>query len=262
MKILLSNDDGIYAEGINTLYSFLKKEHEVFVIAPDQERSGAGSSITTKRPLKIKEIKENFFSVTGTPVDCVHLGIHEICPFKPDLLISGINYGANMAEDLLYSGTVGAAMEGREMSIPSMAVSAAAFMQPGSSKKTEPNFDSASKVTLILIKKLQSLDIDPKITLNVNVPNSKFKEIKEIALTTLGSWGLRNPPHIEETLSGEKKYWISHRSSVPNNEKNSDIGALSRGAVSLSPIGPNFLMKTESQKISSWLREVKLDAKQ
>ena len=164
MKILLSNDDGIYAEGINTLYSFLKKEHEVFVIAPDQERSGAGSSITTKRPIKIKEIKETFFSVTGTPGDCVHLGIHEICPFKPDLLISGINYGANMAEDLLYSGTVGAAMEGREMSIPSMAVSAAAFMQPGSSKKTEPNFDSASKVTLILIKKLQSLDIDPKIT--------------------------------------------------------------------------------------------------
>ena len=80
-------------------------------------------------------------------------------------------------------------------------------------------------------------------------------------MTTLGSWGFRNPPHIEKTSSGEKKYWISHRSSVPNNEENSDIGALSRGAVSLSPIGPNFLMKAESQKISSWLREVKLDAK-
>ncbi|MFL2706209.1 MAG: 5'/3'-nucleotidase SurE [Gammaproteobacteria bacterium] len=261
MKILLSNDDGIYAEGINTLYSFLKEEHEVFVIAPDQERSGAGSSITTKKPLKIKKIKENFISVTGTPVDCVHLGIHEICPFKPDLLISGINYGANMAEDLLYSGTVGAAMEGREMSIPSMAVSAAAFKQPGSSKKNEPNFESASKVTLILIRKLQILDIDPKVTLNLNIPNSKFKDIKEIALTTLGSWGLRNPPYIEETASGKKKYWISHRSSVPENRENSDIGALSRGVVSLSPIGPNFLVKTESEKISSWLKEVTLDAK-
>ena len=261
MKILLSNDDGIYAEGINTLYSFLKEEHEVFVIAPDQERSGAGSSITTKKPLKIQKIKENFISVTGTPVDCVHLGIHEICPFKPDLLISGINYGANMAEDLLYSGTVGAAMEGREMSIPSMAVSAAAFKQPGSSKKNEPNFESASKVTLILIRKLQILDIDPKVTLNLNIPNSKFKDIKEIALTTLGSWGLRNPPYIEETASGKKKYWISHRSSVPENRENSDIGALSRGVVSLSPIGPNFLVKTESEKISSWLKEVTLDAK-
>ena len=140
MKIMLCNDDGIHAEGINVLHEQLIKEHEVFVIAPEKEMSGAGSSITTKRPLFPIKIKENFIAINGTPVDCVHLGLNQLCPFEPDLLLSGINYGANMAEDLLYSGTVGAAMEGREFSIPSIAISAAAFLQPGSEGKSQPNF--------------------------------------------------------------------------------------------------------------------------
>ena len=113
MKIMLCNDDGIHAEGINVLHSLLVKQHEVFVIAPEEEKSGAGSSITTKKPLIPNQIKENFIAINGTPVDCVHLGLHQLCPFKPDVLLSGINFGANMAEDLLYSGTVGAAIEGR-----------------------------------------------------------------------------------------------------------------------------------------------------
>jgi len=136
MKIMLCNDDGINAEGINVLHNQLIKEHEVCVIAPEKEMSGAGSSITTKRPLFPIKIKENFIAINGTPVDCVHLGLNQLCPFEPDLLLSGINYGANMAEDLLYSGTVGAAMEGREFSIPSIAISAAAFIQPGSEGKS------------------------------------------------------------------------------------------------------------------------------
>ena len=114
MKIMLSNDDGIEAEGLNTLYERLKDIADIFVIAPQKEMSGSGSSITTKRPLKTEEIRKIFIAVNGTPVDCVHLGLHQLCPFKPDILLSGINFGANMAEDLLYSDTVGAAMEGRE----------------------------------------------------------------------------------------------------------------------------------------------------
>ncbi len=250
---MLSNDDGIEAEGINVLYNYLIEKHEVFVIAPEREMSGSGSSITTKRPLFPKEIKENFVAVNGTPVDCVHLGLHELCPFKPDLLLSGINFGANMAEDLLYSGTVGAAMEGRELSVPSMAVSAAAFFQPGSTEKTKPNFFSAGKIACDIVEKFPKLKIDPKITLNLNVPNLPYEEINEIVLTSLGSWGTRNPPQKETLISGKDQFWITHRKKIPNNKENTDIGALTRGAVSLTPIGPRFLVEGYSKELIAWL---------
>ena len=160
---MLCNDDGIHAEGINVLHSLLVKQHEVFVIAPEEEKSGAGSSITTKKPLIPNQIKENFIAINGTPVDCVHLGLHQLCPFKPDVLLSGINFGANMAEDLLYSGTVGAAMEGREFSIPSIAISAAAFIQPSSQGKSQPNFLTAARIALDIVERLPEITIDSQI---------------------------------------------------------------------------------------------------
>ena len=202
MKILLSNDDGIHAEGINVLHDLLVKEHEIFVVAPKEENSGAGSSITTKRPLLPNKIKENFIAIDGTPVDCVHLGLHQLCPFKPDILLSGINFGANMAEDLLYSGTVGAAMEGREFSIPSIAISAAAYIQPSSEGKSQPNFLTAARITSDIVEQLPELKIDSQITLNVNVPNLNYEEINKINLTYPGTWGKRNPPHKETSNSG------------------------------------------------------------
>ena len=253
---MLCNDDGIHAEGINVLHSLLVKQHEVFVIAPEEEKSGAGSSITTKKPLIPNQIKENFIAINGTPVDCVHLGLHQLCPFKPDVLLSGINLGANMAEDLLYSGTVGAAMEGRELSIPSMAISAAAFQQPGSNKKYEPNFLSAAKITRDMIIKFHELKIDPKVTLNINVPNLPYDKIKEAEVTTLGPWGTRNPPNKEILSSGQEQFWIAHRSNVPENSKNSDIETLARGAVSVTPLRPNFMVIDFSEEIGNWLEVV------
>ncbi len=252
MKILLTNDDGIDAEGIKVLYKCLKENNEIFVIAPEKEMSGAGSSITTKRPLSPKKIKENFIAVDGTPVDCVHLGLHELCPFRPDFLISGVNYGANMAEDLVYSGTVGAALEAREFSIPSMAVSASAFMQPGSENRKDPNFLSAAKIAQDIIVRFKKLDIGPHITFNLNVPNLEYEQIKEIKLTTLGSWGARNPPQRDGGLKKEK-FWVSHRTKVPANKNSADIKALSRGLVSLTPISPNFLSNDYLKEITSWL---------
>ena len=256
MNIMLSNDDGIESEGLNILYESIIDIAEVFVIAPEKEMSGTGSSITTRRPLKTKKIRNNFIAVNGTPVDCVHLGLHKLCPFKPDILLSGINFGANMAEDLLYSGTVGAAMEGRELSIPSIAVSAAAFQQPGSPKKNKPNFSSAAQITKDMIMKFHELKIDPKITLNMNVPNLPYDQIKEIEVTTLGSWGTRNPPHREVLSSGQEQFWITHRSNFPQNPKKSDIETLARGAVSVTPIMPNFLVDDFSEKLSNWLATV------
>ena len=253
MKIMLCNDDGIHAEGINVLHEQLIKEHEVFVIAPEKEMSGAGSSITTKRPLFPIKIKENFIAINGTPVDCVHLGLNQLCPFEPDLLLSGINFGANMAEDLLYSGTVGAAMEGREFSIPSIAISAAAFLQPGSEGKSQPNFLTAAKIGSDIIEKLHEIKIDSKITLNVNVPNLNYEEINKLKLTSPGSWGKRNPPRKETLNSGKDQFWITHRNKVPENEENSDIATLTRGEVSISSIGPRFLVNDYDQLLKEWI---------
>jgi len=253
MKIMLCNDDGIHAEGINVLHSLLVKQHEVFVIAPEEEKSGAGSSITTKKPLIPNQIKENFIAINGTPVDCVHLGLHQLCPFKPDVLLSGINFGANMAEDLLYSGTVGAAMEGREFSIPSIAISAAAFIQPSSQGKSQPNFLTAARIALDIVERLPEITIDSQITLNVNVPNLNYEEINEINLTYPGTWGKRNPPHKETSNSGKDKFWITHRNKIPENEENSDIATLNRGEVSISPIGPRFLVNDYDQSLKEWI---------
>jgi len=250
---MLCNDDGIHAEGINILHDLLVKKYEVFVIAPEEEKSGAGSSITTKRALFPNKIKENFIAINGTPVDCVHLGLHQLCPFKPDLLLSGINFGANMAEDLLYSGTVGAAMEGREFSIPSIAISAAAFMQPSSQGKSQPNYLTAARIALDIVERLSEIRIDPQITLNVNVPNLNYEEINRINLTYPGTWGKRNPPHKETSNSGKDKFWITHRSKIPENEENSDIATLNRGEVSISPIGPRFLVNDYDQSLTEWI---------
>ena len=250
---MLCNDDGIHAEGINVLHSLLVQQHEVFVIAPEEEKSGAGSSITTKKPLIPNQIKENFIAINGTPVDCVHLGLHQLCPFKPDVLLSGINFGANMAEDLLYSGTVGAAMEGREFCIPSIAISAAAFIQPSSQGKSQPNFLTAARIALDIVERLPEIRIDSQITLNVNVPNLHYEEINEINLTYPGTWGKRNPPHKETLNSGKDQFWITHRNKIPENEENSDIATLSRGEVSITPIGPRFLVNDYDQSLKEWI---------
>ena len=183
----------------------------------------------------------------------MHLGLHQLCPFKPDVLLSGINFGANMAEDLLYSGTVGAAMEGREFSIPSIAISAAAFIQPSSQGKSQPNFLTAARIALDIVERLPEIRIDSQITLNVNVPNLNYEEINKINLTFPGTWGKRNPPHKETSNSGKDQFWITHRNKIPENEENSDIATLNRGEVSISPIGPRFLVNDYDQSLKEWI---------
>ena len=251
LKILISNDDGVEAKGLQYLYDALKGIANVFVIAPDKNQSGAGSSITTKRPLKTQDFKENFLSVNGTPADCVFLGLNGLCPFEPDLVVSGINAGANMGEDLLYSGTIGAAMEGRNTRLPCIAFSSA--YKKELDQEILPNYLSAALIAKKLIKNINSLSINPSVTLNVNVPNLAFKDLKGIKNTVLGSWGPRNPPSIEVKKSGEKRFWITHRDKHSNNHSNTDIETLSKGYVSVTPVHPNFLDVGDSNLIS-WLQ--------
>jgi len=253
LKILISNDDGVEAAGLEILFNYIKEIAEVFVIAPSENKSGAGSSISTRRGLLAKKNKKGFFYINGTPVDCVHLGLNGLCPFKPDLVLAGINYGANLAEDLVYSGTVAAAFEGRNLPLPCIAISAAAFNQPGTANSgKKPNFTSAALVTKNIIQNLVKLNLNSNITLNVNVPNLPYEDIEEISITTLGSWGKRNPPTKDISSKGEEIFWVTHRSKIPNNSRGSDISALTRGAVSITPIYPNFLSLEKTKDLSNW----------
>ncbi len=245
MKILLSNDDGYDAPGLEALYETLKDVADLFVVAPETNHSGAGCSITVNQPMKAKLHNNGFVSVTGKPADCVYLGIHELAPWTPDLVISGINLGANMGEDLLYSGTVGAALEGRWLTYPSIAVSAAAFHQPGSESFMDPNYDTAAKVVLDLIKNYDLSLIDSSIVLNINTPNKVFSEDMDYEITSIGKWGKRNPPHVDKEKDDQVTYWTSHRDNCPPNASNSDISILKNNTISISPIYPEFSYKTE-----------------
>lgn len=245
MKILLSNDDGYDAPGLEALYETLKDVADLFVVAPETNHSGAGCSITVNQPMKAKFHNNGFVSVTGKPADCVYLGIHELAPWTPDLVISGINLGANMGEDLLYSGTVGAALEGRWLTYPSIAVSAAAFHQPGSESFMDPNYDTAAKVVLDLIKNYDLSLIDSSIVLNINTPNTVFSADMDYEITSIGKWGKRNPPHVDKEKDDQVTYWTSHRDNCPPNESNSDISTLKNNTISISPIYPEFSYKTE-----------------
>lgn len=256
-KVLISNDDGVDSEGLKILYEHLKRICKVFVIAPSQNQSGAGSSISTKRPLSTFKNSDGFIGVNGTPVDCVHLGLNGLCPFKPDLIVSGINYGANMAEDLLYSGTVGAALEGKDLPLPCIAISAAAYSQPGNKyNELKPNFSSAALVTKSLVECIGRLSIDSTVTLNVNVPNLSFDEIEHTKITTLGSWGPRNPPLRETNSKGEDKFWITHRDKVPKNTEETDIATLARGSVSITPIISNFKVAENANILKDWVDNI------
>jgi 5'-nucleotidase len=256
LKILISNDDGVDAPGINCLYDHLIEVAEVFVVAPVINQSGAGSSLTTNRPMKVEDVKQNFKSLNGRPVDCVHVGIHELCPWKPDLVISGINHGANMGEDLLYSGTVGAALEASGLLFPSIAISSAAFGQPGSKGKEEPNFETAGLVAKHLVCHIESLSLNQNITLNVNVPNVPFTENLKVVKTKIGTWGLRNPPNKIKNSKGHIEYWTAHRNKYPLNDFESDIATLERNEISITPISPNFLYGDSSNLLDDWLKVV------
>jgi 5'-nucleotidase len=255
LKILISNDDGYDSPGLEVLCEHLKEVADLFVVAPEINNSGAGCSITTNRPLKATRHENGFISVNGRPADCVHLGIHELSPWKPDLVLSGINLGANMGEDLLYSGTVGAALEGRGLRYPSIAVSAAAFNQPGSENFLEPNNQTAALVIKEIIENYQSIKLDSSIVLNVNVPNVEYSKSLNKRVTRIGSWGKRNPPHKETKDNGNEVFWTTHRDQFPSNDKNTDISCLMDEEVSISPIIPNFSNDVCFKEVTKWIEQ-------
>ena len=226
--ILVTNDDGVHAPGIIALSNAMVALGKTYIVAPDRERSAAGHSLTLHRPLKAENIRENVFSINGTPTDCVTLGINKLLPQKPDLVVSGINRGANLGDDITYSGTVSAAIEGTIFGIPSIAFSLISDKQ----YYYETASFLATKIASYVLE--HSLPFDT--LLNVNVPNIPRQQIKGIKITRQGKRIYENS--IQETFNpwGEKYYWIGGGRTFWEHGDEADMEAVQQNYVSITPI--------------------------
>lgn len=232
MRILLTNDDGINAEGLYDLYLCLAKSYEVSVCAPDTEKSAIGHAITLNRPLRIKKVYRNKkfygYSVDGTPADCVKIAVRSILKQKPQLIISGINHGPNLGSDIMYSGTVSAATEGAILGIPSIAVSLATY--------ENHDFDFAADFVLSLIKKIKYNNIPQGTLLNVNIPSVKKNSIRGVMITKQGKSLYKEDFIRRDDPRGNSYYWLSGKVKWLAKPAGSDIKAIEDNYVSITPL--------------------------
>ena len=228
MEILVTNDDGIHADGLRALAKALRTLGNVTVVAPDREQSAASHALTLHRPLRIKRVEEGVLSVDGTPTDCVLLGVHGFLKQKPDLVVSGINHGPNMGNDTSYSGTVAAAVEGTLLGIPSVAISLATW--------EGADFEPAAEVARELVKTFLDRGIHPGMCLSVNVPPIPRHAMKGIRVTRLGK-RVYHDVIVEKTdPRGKLYYWIGGEDPTWEQDELSDFNAVSEGYVSVTPL--------------------------
>ena len=245
MKILVSNDDGYLAPGLNILVDSLKKIADVIVVAPDKNKSGSSSSLSLNKEVAVNKINPMLYSVEGTPTDCVHIALTGLIPFKPDMVISGINDGANMGDDTIYSGTVGAAMEGFLLGIPSIAVSM------GSS---EPKyFETAAKVIIELITKHNKQPPKNVTLLNINVPDVPYSEIKGLEITRLGKRYEAQPAIRGSEKDGQDIFWVGPVGEPNDGGPGTDFFAIMNNYVSISPIQSDLTNHNEINPIKKWM---------
>jgi 5'-nucleotidase len=226
--ILVTNDDGVHSPGIIALYRTMKALGDAYIVAPDRERSAAGHSLTLHRPLKAEEIRERVYSVNGTPTDCVTLGINKILPEKPSLVVSGINKGGNLGDDITYSGTVSAAVEGTIFGVPSIAFSLIS---------DKPyHFDTASAFALKIASFVMEHSLPYDTLLNINIPNVPKERIRGVKITRQGKRIYDNS--IQETYDpwGQKHYWIGGGKPYWERGEDMDIDAVQSDFISVTPI--------------------------
>lgn len=228
MKILISNDDGYNAAGIEALHAALKNLGELVVVAPETNCSASSNALTLNRPLFVRQASNGFYYVNGTPSDSVHIALTGLLDFKPDLIVSGINNGANMGDDTLYSGTVAAAMEGHLFGIPSIAFS---LIEKGWS-----HLDSAARVARDLVEKVAREPLAAGTLLNVNIPNVPYEALKGTRVTRLGKRHPSEPVIKSATPYGEPVYWIGPVGKIRDSASDTDFGAVADLAVSLTPL--------------------------
>lgn len=228
MEILVTNDDGIHAEGLRALAKALRPLGHVTVIAPDREQSATSHALTLHRPLRIKKVEEDVLSVDGTPTDCVLLGVHGFLKQKPDLVVSGINHGPNMGNDTSYSGTVAAAVEGTFLGIPSVALSLATWK--------EADFEPAGSVAHHLVRTFLAHGIRPGMCISVNIPPIALEGMKGVRVTRLGKRVFRDVIVEKTDPRGKLYYWIGGEDPTWEHDELSDFNAVSEGYVSVTPL--------------------------
>ncbi|MDH5387989.1 MAG: 5'/3'-nucleotidase SurE [Gammaproteobacteria bacterium] len=245
MHILLSNDDGYLAPGLRVLADALSKLHTISVVAPDRNRSGASNSLTLEQPLRANVMENGFTCVNGTPTDCVHLAITGLLESEPDIVISGINDGANMGDDVLYSGTVAAAMEGRFLGLPAIAVSMGSY--------TPEYFESAAKAIVQVVEQLQQQPLTQDSILNVNVPDLPWDEIKGIKATRLGNRHKSEGVIRQTDPRGEPVYWVGPPGKTQDAGEGTDFHAIEHGFISITPLQIDLTRYDSLNGLSDWL---------
>ena len=246
MKILVSNDDGYLADGINILAKRLRGQHQVTIFAPSENRSASSSSLTIDKPLKPKKISDSIYTINGTPSDSIHFALCGYFKQEFDLVISGINFGPNLGDDVIYSGTVAAAIEGRFVGFPSIAISLASW--------DGKNFDTAANVAEIIVNNVEFSNLSANTVLNINVPDVPFDEIKGFKTTRLGK------RHKSENIVQDKEdnslYWIGENGKEAENGPGTDFHAIKNNYVSITPLNIDLTSYDEVKKVGEWIKKI------
>lgn len=248
MRILLSNDDGVFAQGLAELYQELKEDHEITVIAPDRNCSGASNALSLQQPLRMEQMQSGFYAVNGTPSDCVHVGVNSFLQQDPELVISGINHGANLGDDVIYSGTVAAATEGRYMGLPAIAVSLCAH--------TSDNFVSAAKFVRRIVTHLQAHPLPADQILNVNIPDLPYGEIKGIKVTRQGRRHRAKTMIKDTDPRGKTIYWYGPVGEEQDAGPGTDFHATSEGFCSVTPLSVDMTAHQSLEDVRQWITKI------
>lgn len=246
MRLLLSNDDGCTAPGLLCLREHLGREHEVTVVAPDRNRSGASNSLTLLRPLRVQRHADGVMCVDGTPTDCVHLSLSGLLDHEPDMVVSGINAGPNLGDDTLYSGTVAAAMEGRALGRPAIAVSCVSH--------DPQHYETAARVTARLIERLSVAPLPPDTILNVNVPDVSYERLQGVEVTRLGNRHRAEATVAAKDPRGRTIYWISPAGAEQDAGPGTDFHAVANGRASITPLTVDLTRYAAIENLVAWAK--------
>ena len=247
MRILISNDDGYFAPGLACLAEHLAKIADIVVVAPERDRSGASNSLTLDRPLKLSRAPNGFYYVNGTPTDCVHLAVTGMLDQQPDMVVSGINAGANMGDDTIYSGTVAAATEGFLLGIPSIAVSMVG--------REFANYETAARVASDLVQRFARQKHSLPWLLNVNVPDIPYDKLQGITVTRLGKRHKAEPVVKASNPHGETVYWVGAAGKAQDAGEGTDFHAVAQQRVSLTPLQIDLTQYSQLDAVRGWIEQ-------
>jgi 5'-nucleotidase len=245
MHILISNDDGYFSPGLACLAKHLSKIAEIVVVAPERDRSGASNSLTLDRPLKLRKATNGFYYVNGTPTDCVHLAVTGMLDQQPDMVVSGINAGANMGDDTIYSGTVAAATEGFLLGIPAIALSLVG--------KEFNHYETAAKVAVELVQNFAKQTHEQPWLLNVNVPDVPYPQLQGTVVTRLGRRHKAEPVIKALSPHGETVYWVGAAGKAQDAGEGTDFYAVSQQRVSLTPLQIDLTQYNQLDAVRDWI---------